>query len=1430
MKRLVSFLLVFLSLISLIPIKAIATDNEVVFAETYEDVVTHSVPLTGEFIAAQAYVNATKERNKELRMSASDEDYIKVLYKDLEIPERFVFSADISVSGRGSTGELSFLSSNGSSIKFFDIRGDEGIANPDGHIIGGFSGNKQRIDIVYNSKIGVYSIYFDGVCRVQNYYLKTPVTDITGFQLILYPKDGVPVDVTLDNVYIYEGMSPMEFSKLPKKEYNEDSIALEENNDSEEAVYFIRDFDELTAQPFRNVVKRINSNSESSIDVAEESNGNKYIEWVNDSVTNRLDINMFIEGNYTYEKSIDKRYVIVQMDILKKEISGALTFSIYDANRAHGLGFDAKATDSGIVVGKTNAGSLYADKWVNLAFALDQATKTYDIYVNYELVKEKIAFSSKDFGKPSMLYINGNNMHIGLDSFAIYSGKKPKPMNHNTYQVKSVLAADRANVSLLKTAEVLNFASKRLYYNGEVVAEGDDLFIERDSKYYLNVEVIGKMYGKTIEVSDNRVRANGVNLKKSISENGKTYAAYDELFSAFGKNSYYDPKGMVIAYNGELDIMSWGVLGDYGLWNIYDYTAYDRPSPEQLLELFNEKSKGKHPRLIHSSEDVEEIKELAQQYDEIKVMLDAAIKTADGTVGAAPIEMDYSNDCQSARALLRRITNCGTGYLFTHDTKYAEQVWNDIKYVIDNWGDWRPLANLSHSETLAAVSIGYDWCYDYFTPEQHKLIENTLKERCLHNGYEVYYGIGTTAARHYVNYNGNQNPVGHGGYTLGAVVLMDTYPEESAKILSQAIKGIESFNRALYPGGAFQESLTYWVYAMQYYERMVATLDVTFGTDFGVLRGPDFTMAPYYILHASTRINANAFHDGGGQEATNFMGPFGWLSHKLDDPELMNIRLAFYKAAGMQNSDLWYTKPENLGEESSVKLDLDGYFPNLELVSMRSDWLSENATWISFHGGDPSPGTHGHVDSGTYVFNMLGERWVTELTLEDYAFRDTIVEKYRDKIQANGRGWTASPYIYTLRPEGHDCIVINPDFEAGQDLHNWSYVTKRESKTRGAYAVLDLSDTYYEDAISYLRGYMLGDDRRSVQIRDEIKVRKPDSDVYSFMYVYNTDVEIINERTAILTKNGKQIKLEFVTNGGRDVKFTVGEAKPLETSPQDRLVSTEGYTKITINMKVDDSAYIHIRYLPLNDPKCYEPITDLPISQWVIPDGEIQKLPAPDVLYKNGEPVESFSEDAYNFVIKHPEGKPVPKITADISGIYDYELKQAESITDSAVLKLWLKSDPSCYSIYNISFEILPKLDDFQGYARPQIYEIYSNDIPQPANGPYNLIDGDTNTTHAMNNPMDSWTRFDLGQVTNVDAVAMAVNKGDTRINWFRVEVSEDGKNWKEVYKGQSSGTTIEPEIYTFPRVKARYVRLFPEKSTGGTWVTTTEFYPLQSK
>lgn len=1436
MKKILSLLLVcVLCLPTLVQIPAFAAskDDGVVFYQTFDDVTTHTQPTTGDFLAQETYVADKGKGNKELVMRSNKDGYIKLEYTGFTLPEEFGFSVDMAIPSGKLTGDITLTGAGSKSVKALNFTASEGMKNPDGYRIGGLKKQTQRLTVLYNAKKSVYSIYIDDKCVNSNYYIKSSalVKDVTSLRITLYPEGDDVLELRLDNLHIYEGAKLRKLNNLPKAAYNSNSIDYEQAKlESKESVYFQRDWEEPTFQPFIEMSRIIQKGSTATMEVCEEEDGNHYVKWIDDNKGNRLRAFTIYNSTWTGDAQADKRFIILQYDLSGDDIANSkTTVQLEDGIRTSTRLFTTNGYD--IQANGKTVGTLSKDKWTNIAAAMDIATRTYDVYVDYKKVASNIAFTCSTFGYPNMMDVSGNGGTLHYDNIAIYSGKEPRPIRYNNYETISMIRADRADLSVMKSMQVLNTNSKRLYNGLNIVAEGDHLFVEKNDTTYINIEEIGKMYGTEITVSGTTAKFGEKSVSGVITENGVSYAPCNKLFEAFGKKVYSDERGIIIAYVGELDTMGYGENKGYGLWDIFDYTNYERPSAERLASEF--KMSNTHPRLVHTREDVERIKANVASDEYIRKMYERILNAAERYIGAEHIapELNYAKNNGTSREQLTRIMSLSQAYLLSGDKKYADQVWADLRYTLDNWEDWFPFETLGYAATMSAFAYAYDWCYDYFTEEQREEIEEKLRYECLELGFNIHNGRADVNAREHLNLPNNRNAVISGSYIVSCIALMDKYPEEASALLEQMIKQLEMYGRCFFPAGTYDEGYTYWTYGMQYFNRATATLDVNYGTDFGLWTAPDMDDSPYWIIYGSSLNKPNNYGDSGSGSPTECMGDFGYIAKKLDDPGLEELRHLYFTKKNLTYNDIWYTTPGIANRDiKDVSAPLDSYFPVLEQINMRSAWGTDQATFLSAHGGESVPHSHGHIDTGCFVFEMLGERWIDELPTEDYDYRGSVRDLVGAAVvESYGIGLNAMPAIYLTRPEGHSTIVINPDQDAGHNLHAFSPITHFVSKEKGAYSIMDMSDVMRDDAKSSRRGYMLGDDRRSVIIRDEVEVIKPNSELWWFAYTQADKIDHVDDKTAILTKNGKQVKMQLASSDPA-AKIQSGAAKALETSPQYQKVSSADYTKIFITANIEKKGYIQVRFIPMTDPKANTEIADVALDNWEIADGPIVPLPTVDMLYRDGKPLETFADDAYSYGIKLGEDEAVPQITAAVSDIYDYTLTQATSVKEPTTIHIWLKEDPSIFADYVLNFEVIPKLSDYEGYERLSIYDITSNNIPQAENGPYNLIDEDTGTRHAINSFDNTWARFDLGKEVTVDSFAMAVFDGAKRINFFEIEVSLDGNNWTNVYTGQNSGTTDQLEIYSFAPVKARYVRLVPKGCNASSWYSTTEFYPMKKR
>ncbi len=111
----------------------------------------------------------------------------------------------------------------------------------------------------------------------------------------------------------------------------------------------------------------------------------------------------------------------------------------------------------------------------------------------------------------------------------------------------------------------------------------------------------------------------------------------------------------------------------------------------------------------------------------------------------------------------------------------------------------------------------------------------------------------------------------------------------------------------------------------------------------------------------------------------------------------------------------------------------------------------------------------------------------------------------------------------------------------------------------------------------------------------------------------------------------------------------------------------------------------------------------------------------------------------------------------------------------------------------------------------------------QEPNVPGNTLDGDLNTRWSAEGE-GQWIEFDLDTLLWLRSVSIAFYMGDTREAYFTIELSADGENYKKVYYGTSSGTSLQLQKFVLgDTLQARYVRIVGSGNSQNTWNSYTE-------
>ena len=128
-----------------------------------------------------------------------------------------------------------------------------------------------------------------------------------------------------------------------------------------------------------------------------------------------------------------------------------------------------------------------------------------------------------------------------------------------------------------------------------------------------------------------------------------------------------------------------------------------------------------------------------------------------------------------------------------------------------------------------------------------------------------------------------------------------------------------------------------------------------------------------------------------------------------------------------------------------------------------------------------------------------------------------------------------------------------------------------------------------------------------------------------------------------------------------------------------------------------------------------------------------------------------------------------------------------------------------------------------EGYQKHDIRSLEVSSEPQEANPKAHAIDGNLQTRWSADG-YNEWMLADLGEVKEVNVITFAFYSGSSRVTYFNIQISADGKNWTTVHSGESSGVTDDYESVFVGDHKARYVKINSFGNSVNAWNSYSEF------
>jgi hypothetical protein len=590
------------------------------------------------------------------------------------------------------------------------------------------------------------------------------------------------------------------------------------------------------------------------------------------------------------------------------------------------------------------------------------------------------------------------------------------------------------------------------------------------------------------------------------------------------------------------------------------------PPAGQLVKML----KPGHPRLLIDQGAFEGLRRKLGTDRELSDWDKTLRREADALLTAAlpkHVLPDGKRLLDTSRRVLGRTYTLALAYRLHGDARHLDRLWRELEAVAA-FPDFNPSHFLDTAEMTHALAIAYDWLYHDWTEARRATIREAIVRHGLKPGLAVYRRKGG-----WPHSTHNWNQVCNGGMTVGALAVADEEPAVAGEILQHALASVPLAMKSYSPDGGWGEGPGYWAYATTYNVVMLAALESALGSDFGLSKMQGFAdtgLFPIYMTGPTGR--AFNFEDSG--ERIGRMDCLLWLAQRFDRPELAwHAMQGRPSAVGM----IWYRGPGK--DPQTAGLPLDKYWRGVEAVTMRSRWNDPEAVFVGFHAGSNRV-NHNHLDSGSFVLDAFGQRWVVDLGADNYNLPGYF----------GGQRYT----YYRLRAEGHNTLVINPSQAPDQDPRASAGIRRFTSEKDRAVAVADLTPAYAAHARRVERGIALLD-RQRVLVQDEIASPKP-VEVLWFLHTEATVRLAEDGRSATLEQGGKQLQARLLSPP--EARFEVRPAAPLATSPNpEGQRPNRDVRKLTVHLPQVATVRLAVLLAP-QDHSGEQPVEIQPLAKW----------------------------------------------------------------------------------------------------------------------------------------------------------------------------------------------------------------------------------------
>jgi oligo-alginate lyase len=593
-----------------------------------------------------------------------------------------------------------------------------------------------------------------------------------------------------------------------------------------------------------------------------------------------------------------------------------------------------------------------------------------------------------------------------------------------------------------------------------------------------------------------------------------------------------------------------------------------------------------HPRLFFLASDEAVLKAKLASTSSINSVHALILSESDKMI-SLPVQQRIlvgSRLLDVSREALRRISFLSYAYRMTRDTRYAARAETEM-LAMASFIDWHPDHFLDVAEMTMAVSIGYDWLFNYLSTSSRQAIATAIK------AFGIERTTGTNANQWWMTSDNNWNQVCNSGISAGVASVYDDNPSYYQTLIDRAVGSVKIPMGVYKYNGSYPEGIGYWDYGTTYNILFIDLLQRMWGTDMGLLSAEGFLNTVNFVTHMQG--NGTKQLSGGALKSINPL-PFNyadcgtsigvqpgmfWLASRVTDKSIL------YNELQKLNFTLT-NSPSGLASNRmlpflliwSMNLNLNNLPAPTEttyiaqgksaMAAMRTGWGS-NDIYFAIKGGTPS-GNHAHMDIGSFVMETNDIRWAMDFGSSDY-----------NNLESNGVDlWNMSQTserwdVFRLNNLAHNTLTFNGNKQlvAGNStVDNFVNTTDRKSVD------LNLTSLYQNDVKSCIRtGAIVSS--RYVEIKDVVQASSKALTVRWNLLTQAIPAKISN-KIVCLTQSTKKLYLIF--DGTDNVTAKAWSTRPPNTYEEQN--ADTYFTGFEYTIAASATQTITVKLVPEGDP------------------------------------------------------------------------------------------------------------------------------------------------------------------------------------------------------------------------------------------------------